>query len=413
MIRELQTSNFRMLPGNRVTLDAFHVLVGQNATGKSTFLGALQFVADVLSLGAKGAVERAVGSRGSFHDLCFDPTKPIQFAVEVEFPRAGVETKRLRYEIEIGISREGEGLRVLRECLFVLPATQTAVPFQTSLFGEMDVPAVTEKVPRTWRKVVEKKLEGKDYFRDEKTEWNNVFKFGTDRAALGSIPEDPERFPLSIAVRDLLRDGVRTIALDAAKLRASSAPGGSAKIALDGSNLPYVVRDLQQRDPVLFSQWVEHVATGVSGLVGVQVDERPEDRHLVLKATFSGRHETPVPSWLLSDGTLRLMAITLLTFAATPDSQAVYLIEEPENGLHPLAMQTVFDALSSPTGNVQLLCATHSPIFLAQVRLDQALVFKRHPQGWAVVRRGDEVPELASWGARKNLADLFVTGVLS
>ena len=107
------------------------------------------------------------------------------------------------------------------------------------------------------------------------------------------------------------------------------------------------------------------------------------------------------------------MALTLLTYGATPESRVTYLIEEPENGLHPLAMQAVFDSLSSRVGDVQILCATHSPIFLAQVGLEQALVFRRAPQGWAIVRRGNEVPELASWTGRKNLADLFVTGVLS
>ncbi len=414
MIRTVQTSNFRMLAANRVDLRPFHVLVGQNATGKSTFLGALQLIADVLELGAPQAVEKMLGSRTpDFRELCFDPERPVALAVEVGIANDGTEA-RLRYEIELG-SRAKEGIRVWREQLFVLPGVNASLgtSLQQSLFGEEVEPTVHDEPPRGWRKVVQKTKQGKDYFRDEKTEWNNVFKFGAGKAALGSLPEDPERFPLSIAVRDLLRDGVRTVALDAAELRSSSPPGAPVRLNLDGSNLPHAARELQERDPSLFRQWVEHLSTAVPGLVDVLVHERQEDKHLVLQATFSGAHDSPVPSWLLSDGTLRLMALTLLSFAATEESHDVYLIEEPENGLHPLAMQAAYDALSSPVGSVQVLCATHSPVFLAQARLEEALVFRRAPQGYSIVRRGTEVPELRDWSGSRNLADLFATGVLS
>jgi len=415
MIESLQTQNFRMLPSNLVALGPFHVLVGQNATGKSTFLGAIQLIADIL---AKGVTRAVRDITPNFYDLCFDPTEPVALAVELNVPPApeaaapANASSRIRYELEFGIDPgNGGGLRVLREHLFLRPTIEAEPEVQGNIFGLP--PAIHIKTPRTWRKVVSKTAEGKDYFQDEKTSWNHVLKFGPDRAALGNLPDDPERFPQSIAARDLLRDGVQTLALDPAKLRAASPPGGTPRIALDGSNLPLVVQELMARDPTLFAQWVRHVATGVRGLKAVAVRERPEDKHLVLEATFEGRHDQPVPSWLLSDGTLRLMMLTLLTYAATPSSREVFLVEEPENGLHPLAIQTVYDALSSPVGDVQILCATHSPILLAHVALEHALVFRRSPEGSAIVRSGPEVPELKSWGGRRNLSDLFASGVLS
>lgn len=48
MIELLQAKNFRMLRSNSVALQPYQVLVGQNATGKSTLLGALQLIGDVL-----------------------------------------------------------------------------------------------------------------------------------------------------------------------------------------------------------------------------------------------------------------------------------------------------------------------------------------------------------------------------
>ena len=408
MIRLLQAKNFRMLRSNSVALQPFQVLVGQNATGKSTLLNALQLIGDVLQGGVSSAVERVAGS---FYDLCFDSTQPVALAVELSVPGPAREESHLRYEIEIGIE-PGAGLRVLQENLFILPSNGNGEP-ERSLFGEEIFTLVHHSVPRHWRKVVSKTKEGRDYFRDEKTEWNNVFRFGLDRAALGSLPEDPERFPLSISARNALRTGIRTLQLEAPELRSASAPGSPAKMALDGSNLPHVVRAFLQRDPILFDQWVQHVGTAIEGLEAIRVREREEDRHLVLEARFRGQHREAVPSWLLSDGTLRLMALTLLSYAATEEDLDTYLIEEPENGLHPLAIQVVYETLSKPPVNAQILCATHSPIFLAQTDLQHALVFRRAPEGYAVVRRAPEIPELQAWAGRVALPDLFVTGVLA
>jgi predicted ATPase len=411
MIRMFEAGNYRMLASNRLHLSRFHVLVGQNATGKSTLLDAIQFVADAVKLGVREAVRRR---SPSFLDLCFDRGKPVAFGVEVDLADEESRPVRMRYELEVGLDeRNGGALRVLREFLFRKSSADTS-DRQQSLFGpDSSVPEIHEKTPKGWRRVVNKTTEGNDYFHDERTDWNSQFRFGPDRPALGSLPEMPERFPLSIAVRDLLREDVRTLALDVERLRQPSPTGGAPRMDLDGGYLPYVVRDLAVRDPVLFGEWVEHVRLAVPGLRDVTVREREEDRFLILEAKFDGNHADAVPSWLLSDGTLRLMALTLLNFAAPPGAKDVLLIEEPENGMHPLAIQAVFNALAHPAHEQQVLCATHSPVLLAQLDLRHTLVHRRNPAGYAAIQRGDEVPELANWSGRINVADLFAAGVLS
>jgi len=108
------------------------------------------------------------------------------------------------------------------------------------------------------------------------------------------------------------------------------------------------------------------------------------------------------------------MALTLISYSARKGQAEIYLIEEPENGLHPLAIQTVHQIISSPPRGIQTLCATHSPIFMAHVRdLEDVIVFKRAPEGFSIARHGSEVPELANWRRKCDVAELFVTGVLS
>jgi len=416
VILSVETDNFRMLRSNLVSLGGpFLVLVGPNASGKTTFLDAVQLVSDALRVGVHEAVARRTPN---FYDLCFDQRRPLSIAMTLlvsvlEGEKTVPVGKRMRYELSIGISTPAGGLRVLQENLFILPSNGGSAPaMEKSLFGE-PIGVMHAITPKGWRKVVGKTEKGQDYFKDEKTNWNSQFRFGEEKTALGSIPDDPARFPASLAVRDLLRDRLRRLALEPRRLQASSPPGGAPILGPDGANLAYVVRGLAQRDPVLFRQWTAQLAGAVRGLATVDVSEREEDKHLVLRARFAGSHDQPVPSWMLSDGTLRLMALTVLSYAATPETEEIYLVEEPENGLHPQAVQTMFEALASPGSGQQWLCASHSPVFLANVELDQTIVFRRRQEGWSMVRRGREVPELANWSGKVNLGQWLALGVLS
>jgi predicted ATPase len=115
-----------------------------------------------------------------------------------------------------------------------------------------------------------------------------------------------------------------------------------------------------------------------------------------------------VPSWTLSEGTLRLLALTLLAYV--PDFQGVYLIEEPENGVHPTAIETIYQSLSSIYEG-QVMVASHSPILLSLAKPQELLCFTKTAEGTEIVR-GSEHPALRDWRGEVNLSDLFAAGVL-
>jgi len=140
----------------------------------------------------------------------------------------------------------------------------------------------------------------------------------------------------------------------------------------------------------------------------VEVAARPEDNHLYLRVHHRGGD--PVSSWLLSDGTLRMLVLTLLPYLVVKEN--VYLIEEPENGVHPRAIEAIHDSLSSVYDN-QVLLATHSPLVLGRSQPDELLCFTRTEDGAAVVVRGSEHPRLRDWQGEVDLATLYAAGVLS
>lgn len=208
-------------------------------------------------------------------------------------------------------------------------------------------------------------------------------------------------------VKRKLEGGVRPVFLDSGAMRRASPPEfGVNGFADDGSNLPWVIKRLQDHHPGDFNEWLGHVQTVLSDLRDIRVIDRPEDRH----AYLSLRYETgvDVPSWMASDGTMRLLALTLLAYL--PDNREIYLLEEPENGVHPLAVEGIRDSLSSAY-DAQVLVSTHSPTLLALVDPRDVLCFDKNRDGATDIVRGNEHPVLVDWQGAINMDVLFAKGV--
>jgi ABC-type uncharacterized transport system ATPase subunit len=87
---------------------------------------------------------------------------------------------------------------------------------------------------------------------------------------------------------------------------------------------------------------------------------------------------TEVLSGAMSEGLLYYLAFGILAELQRP---AVYLVEEPENGLHPSRIADIVGMLRAiaedPTTPVQVLMATHSPLVVNELRPDEVTVVTR------------------------------------
>lgn len=434
MIRRLEAKNYRCLRYISQQLRPFQVLVGPNASGKSTFLDVIALLGDFVRYGLDRALlfgtEPSRGRASSLDELIFNQMDDhFELAVELEIPEHirnlrsngtdSLHGDTARYEVRFGKGAQGE-LEIQAETLWLVDSLRSTrrvapsrVKYQPSLFPVEPTPPDTiisgPKRPQGWRTVVRKVARsGNDYFRAESGKWNMQFRIGPRKAALASLPEDLDRFPVTIWVRNFLLDGVRTLSLNSAAMRRPVSPSATRDFSVDGANLPLVVRDLEANHPIAHSDWIAHVRTILPDVHNLHVIERPEDRHLYLAISYSNV-ASPVPSWLISDGTLRMLALTLLAYL--PGDSGIYLIEEPENGIHPRALEGVFQSLSS-VYRQQVLVATHSPLFLGLAKRSQLLCFAKTLSGAVDIVDGDQHPALANWKGEVDLSTLYAAGVL-
>jgi hypothetical protein len=245
-------------------------------------------------------------------------------------------------------------------------------------------------------------------YQDPGKGWLVGYRLGRRRSALGQLPEDESKFPASLWFKRLLADGVQHIAPDSRLLRRAVPPGQPRRYLPDGSNLPWVVSDLEERDPDRLRRWVGHVHAALPELVGVRAVEREDDRHRYLALRCRGGLE--IPAWGASDGTLRLLSLTLPAFL--PETAGVFVVEEPETGMDPRAAAAALRALASVPG-AQVLVATHAPAVLAAADPDRVLCFARGDDGATIIVPGREHPGLPGWRGETASVALEAGGVLA
>lgn len=437
MLKLVEALNFRCLKYVSRPLGPFHVLVGPNASGKTTFLDVVAFLGSLVSEGLEAAISERTqnfvdllwkrGGRsesfGARKPASFDPRSGVadrfELAIEAAIPAAlrerlaRGEHDTIRYEIALGTDPSTQEVGIFAEKA-LLKEGKPREREQRSLFpAENEAPeTILTPTGRGARTVINKVPHGNDNFYSEVYEasgkgWAPAFKLGPRKSALGNLPEDESKFPVTTWLKRLLSEGVQQFVLNSLLIRKASPPGQLRGFKSDGSNLPWVVDRLERDHPSRFRDWISHVRSALPDLETVWTVERPDDKHRYLILRYQGGLD--IPSWVASDGTLRLLALTLPAYL--PDFKGIYLIEEPENGIHPSAVEAVFQSLSS-VYDAQILLATHSPVILSLAGAKNVLCFGRTAQGATDIVSGDQHPALIDWKGEVNLSELFAAGVL-
>ena len=424
IISRVQVLNYGCLRYVDVPLDRFHVFIGPNASGKSTLMDAIKFVSDVVRDGVEAACRIRTAN---FADLVWGrPNDPAEqrFEIALEFAlpedvQAMMPESRpytiFRYEMAVAPNSETGKICLAEEKATLLPQTAHR-PRHLPLFPLPEVPPVTILLPpgRGRRMVFRKNENGRSRFNDEtvsstgSVNWNPGMALSADRSALSILPDYDDKFPASTSAMVFLRDKILPLALSSERMRKASPPGMGEELRADGSNVPWVADALLKSDKSRARWWFGHMETALSGFHSVRIIDRTDDRHKYLMLKYNNGLE--VPSWMASDGTLRFIALTIL--ANLPQATGLYMIEEPENGIHPGALQELFNSLSC-VYDAQVLLATHSPEIVAVSNIEHLRIFGRTSAGEVDITPGDLHPKLRDWQAFTDLGTFFASGILA
>jgi predicted ATPase len=379
LITKVEAANFRCLRSVSQELRPFQVLVGPNSSGKSAFLDVISFIGELVTVGLKEAVAKRTDN---FHDLVWGRSgTAFDLAIEAEPPLDAKNGTKptIRYQATIRLDAVTDQVEIAAEQLTV-----------AGNLGDQ----------RTVLKRASRRVE----FPDESGHSMPGLQLDSDVSGLLYLYANANR--RAAWLRELLQTGLQLVALDDKSLSKPSPPGRNQGRNYDGLNLARSIFQVSDAAPEEFGAWIRHIQTALPDVETVKTVLRPEDKHRYLMIRYKNGIE--VPSWMLSGGTLRLLALTLLAY--TPKFQGVYLVEEPEVGVHPTAIETIVQSLSSVYSG-QVLLTSHSPILLSLPEPRDLLCFQR-TDGGTEITPGDQHPLLQDWRAGISISDLFAAGVL-
>ncbi len=443
MITRLEASRYRCFERLGVDVGDFRVLVGANGSGKTTLLDLPVLLGDLLRATnvaapftdrrpdqpprAGSLAELIYAGRGSDFSLAVEARLPdaVQSRVlDGMFARRRSERSRqalqedrrqwpthIRYEIGLRLNAD-QSLQVAYEYLFMFPEADGP---DRRLAGFHGVAADSKK---HWHLTLKREIGYESEFSPE-TPQANAAKVGLPETllAMPRVLFEPEAgYPAARWLHGLLTADAVFLEPDWSAMRQASPPGQPKIITANGRNIPWLALELKRENAPdtaaadyrseRYADWIAHVQTALPQVRDIEVRERDDDHHAYFVVSYRG--DFKVPSSGLSDGTLRILTLTLLPYLSK--HPAILVTEEPENGIHPRAIEAVLQSLSSMYDS-QVWVSSHSPVVLARADLDQLLCARLGDGGVEMVA-GRDHPRLQEWRGGIDLGSLFAAGVL-
>jgi len=182
------------------------------------------------------------------------------------------------------------------------------------------------------------------------------------------------------------------------------------KLRFNGANIaPYLLR-LKNKYSDLYKEITEAIR-----LVTPFFDEfilEAEEFGQKQKVNLSWRQkgtDYPMQPYHLSDGSIRF--ICLVTALLQPHPPAAIIIDEPELGLHPFAINVLAELVQSAAKKTQLIIATQSPAFIDNFSIENIIVVNRK-QGASTFKRLEE-KDFNVWLENYSVGELWSKNVIS
>jgi predicted ATPase len=377
LLSSLALKNFKAVRNSgAVKLTPLTVLIGNNGSGKSSLIEGLETYQETVTHGLDAAMERWLGfehiwnKRARHHrknigaeDETYE--NPMVFALRGHISR-GSFTVHLEISADPGIN----GVRIEREVI--------KLPGDLLVRRDRRGHATISRGPEPERQELFHPFESA-----------TQREFGAIVSSWQFLSFDPGRMGMPI--------------------RQTMAPA-PCKLQRDGSNLGQYLWEIRQQDLAAFEGILEALRFVLPFSADIQPRVTQEIERLVhLQMTEA---DFKVPGWLLSTGTLRVLAI--LAVLRHPHPPPLLVVEEIENGLDPRTLQLVVEEIRGAisSGTTQIIATTHSPYLLDLLDLSHLVLTERVDDEPRFTRPADR-EELQRWAHDFSPGQLYTMGRLT
>ena len=350
MLSVFTVENFKSYRQATLTLEPLTLLIGANGSGKSNLIEALRLLSWIAQGNTLGSIRHAVqeqnrGIRGTVQDLGFGGHGTVSLACHTDHGHWNSYAITLeRYEDELYIADEK------------LTGTNQKVP----LFEVVEAHGTEGSVRVAYNNFARGGRKPQVNCNNQMTilhQLQSSARFeGGQNVAQKAIPQVLKQYQewlSAILVLDPQPSVMRGYSFKSER-----------RLSGDGANLSGVLHNLcsQPETKNVLLQFIK--ALPEQDIKAIDFIETPRAEVMVrLTETFGGV-ESPYDATLLSDGTLRVLAVAAAVLSAPSGSLVV--IEEVDNGIHPSRARQLLDHLLhiARRRNLRVLLSSHNPALL-------------------------------------------------
>jgi predicted ATPase len=366
MLKEFRVDNFKSLINGIFRPQGMNLLLGLNNSGKTSLCQALQFVSGSALAPLDRCADAVARGRFGMTNFALDKST-VDFHVRAHVPHLDEE---LMFEYELTISPPQNGFMeaavgLTRELLSV---TGGAFAKKTILLEN-----------RAGRIRI---LDEPEFMRARRSEPGHggglepyrETSAPTDATMLQRI-YDEESNPRAVQFKRYLA-GWSYYDLSSASMRGAVYKPGSFVLDSDGENLAsvlFMLKSGRERDYRRLLEVIRKIEPRLD-LINFMGSEKN------VFMFFEDSDGNSVPAVNASSGTLRFLAMAyVLLIQPTDNLSPLYMLEEPENGIHVSFLKTLIEMVDSSPGRPQLVFTSHAPYFidLFDSHLDGVFVLNR------------------------------------
>lgn len=410
-LQSVRVKNFKAIQeSGEIKLTPLTVLIGSNGSGKSSLIEALETYQSIIATDLNSAFQRWRGFHYVLNQaVAHTPQEPRRLTPTVaEQTPAGivqrVRTHEQRTQPYLANPLEFQLAGWSESTHYWVGMDVAVAPGNELIFVQR------ERVYLDNRKLLHRNDDGAVYRAGEQPAqpWSRQYQLPPGESLISPFRRDNALIK-PIAESILSWQFAALNPLDMGAPRSRRMTGGTVTLQRDGSNLAEYLLDIYQKDTLAFNGIVETLQEILPYVKDLRSTVMADiNRSVLLEMTEQGFR---LPGWMLSTGTLRIVALLALLRHPTPPPLIV--IEELENGLDPrtvhLLVQEIKYAVES--GQTQIIITTHSPYLLDFLSL-QHIVLVERVDGAPIFYRPANEADLSEWSQRFGPGQLYTMGKL-
>ena len=388
MITKIEIDGFKSFRNFSMEFTPFTVVAGINASGKSNLFDALELLSRLSTMSLRDAFPETRGTVNELFTLIDGENymNKMSFAVELLVNRKIkdnwgiddiVKSPRMRYELTIERRLNDKGF----EELTISHESLTKIPTSEDLWAKTFIPKNHQDLWKntqmggTSSPLIETKtINGKPsiYIRQDGRQGGKATPANSvNQTVLGGV--NSVDFPHVFAAKEEMRNW-RFMQLNPEELRKPTVQDAkmSYEITHSGSNLASALFRMKMDDEYVLINISRQMMKFLPEYVSVDVVNDIANKQFVIKLKHKDGKE--FSSRVLSEGTLRLLALTIMQF--DENHRGLLCFEEPENGVHPQRIKLMTELLYNLSADFddeiiplrQVIINTHSPILVREMK---------------------------------------------